>query len=507
MRLENVTAKIRPRARWESIDLGCAMARRSYGTILVAWMVCVWPMWVLGVVGLGLICDGGWHLWWSAFWIWVTLGLAGRVPLHVMSRELFGERVSIWQVIKQWPKMLFTNVWRGVVGRFSVSRGLAMPVSQLEGLKGRSYQTRVNLLLRNGGDGATQAVLVCNLMLLVTMCACWFLIMMVYQLYGESDLLERVFEDLYIHGDDHSTSWLFLLFYCISATLIEPLFVGAGFAMYVNSRTLTEGWDIELSFKRLSERLRGNFKEKGSKLLLVFCGMSFFWMSDASAETAKEQVERITSEEEYTIHQRQEKEYNESSSSKKSSSSGSSGSGSSFSGGSGGAWFIFEGIFLMLFWAMVMAVVGLVIWVILKNKHALNKTKIMDLEVEVPVVKSVMGMDVTPESLPKALSEEAREAWLRGDHHQAMSLLYRGAISWMVNEGRVPLVESDTEDDCVRRVLESEGEQQVAEDRARFFMDLTASWVRLAYGKNLPSESEVMGMCDVWPFHEEGGRR
>jgi hypothetical protein len=381
-----------------------------------------------------------------------------------------------------------------------MSRGLSMPVSQLEGLKGAAYKSRVNLLIRNGGDGATQAVLVCHLMILVITCACWFFIMMVQGFYGENDLLETIFEDLYIHGDDYSNSWLFLLFYCIAVSLIEPLFVGAGFAMYVNSRTLTEGWDIELSFKRMTERLRGNFINKGTQLLLVICGMSFFTVSEASAETAKEHVERITSAEEYTIHQRQEKELVTTPSSTSASSSGGFWSWLFGSGDAGG---IFQGIFLLLFWSILLAVIGLVIWVILKNRHALKKTNSLDEIDDRPVVKSVMGMDVTPESLPLALSEEAREAWLRGEHQLAMSLLYRGAISWMVNQGRVPIVESDTENDCVRRVTE----KQIPGGKDQFFSNLTASWVRLAYGKNLPPESEVMSMCDHWPFHVQGGKR
>jgi hypothetical protein len=320
--------------------------------------------------------------------------------------------------------------------------------------------------------------------------------MMVFQFYGENDLFETLFEDLYIYGNDYSTSWLFLLFYCISLTLIEPLFVGAGFAMYVNSRTLTEGWDIELSLKRLSERLRIDFISKGTQLLLVVCGMSFLMMSDVSAETPQEKAERITSAEEYTVHQRQEEELVKT----RKSSGSSSGSWFFDLGGAGG---VFQGIFLLLFWAIVIAVVGLLIWVILKNKHALNQTNSLDEIDDRPVVKSVMGMDVTPESLPKALVEEAREAWLRGDHQLALSLLYRGAISWMVNQERVPIVESDTENDCVRRVTD----KQIQDGKEQFFSNLTERWVGLAYGKNLPQESEVMTMCDHWPFHKEGGKR
>lgn len=496
MRLEDVTATIRPRARWESIDLGCAMVRRSFGMILLVWLVCVWPLWIAGVIGFGMISEGGWHLWWSTLWIWLTLGIAGKLPLHIISRELFGEKVSAWSVMKLWPKMIVKNVWRGILSRFTMSRGLSMPVSELEGLKGKAYKARVNLLIRNGGDGATQAVLVCHLMILVISCACWFFIMMVYQFYGENDLFERIFEDVYMHGDDYSNSWLFLLFYCIAVTLIEPLFVGSGFAMYVNSRTLTEGWDIELSFKRLSERLRAITIQKGKHLLLIVCGLSFFTISEASAETANDKADRITSSEDYIVHQRQEQEEVK----KPRSSSSHSGWDFWFGGGAGA---VFQGIYLMLFWAIVIAVIALLIWVIIKNKHAFNKTNSLEDHDDAPVVKSVMGMDVTPESLPKALSDEARAAWLRGDHQLAMSLLYRGAISWMVNQGRVPILESDTENDCVRRVREI----KIPSDREQFFSNLTEKWVGLAYGKNLPLEAEVLSICDNWPFHLEGGSR
>ena len=511
MRLEYVTAKIRPRSRWESIDLGCAMARRSYGSILLAWMVCVWPLWAAGVIGLGYLCEGGWHLFWSFVWIWFSLGIGGRLPLHVVSRELFGEKVTAWQVIKLWPKMLVQNLWTAFTSRLSMTRGLSLPVSQLEGLKGSAYRSRVALLSRNGGDGASQAGMVSLLMVLVIVASCWFFIMMVYQFYGENDLLERLFEDLYLHGDDYSNIWLMLLFYCIGLTLIEPLYIGAGFAIYVNSRTMTEGWDIELSFKRLSERLRANFKVSdahkakssmsGKGMLLLMLSFFLFTTVDSLAETAKERVDRITSKEEYTVHQRQEKVYESSSSFGSSSSSGSSHSRSSSSSG-GNGWFFLEGISQVIFFGLLAFLIGLVIWVIMKNKHALNKVNSLSEPDDISTVKSVMGMDVTPESLPKALSDEAREAWLRGDHHAAMSLLYRGAISWMVNQGRVPIVESDTENDCVRRVLD----KQEDIERGEFFECLTHSWVNLAYGKSLPADSVVLDMCDRWPF-EKGGKQ
>jgi len=65
VRLEDVTAEIRPRAPWESIDLGCALARRQVGAIWKAWMVTVVPLWLL--LALLLINHPVWFMvvtWW-----------------------------------------------------------------------------------------------------------------------------------------------------------------------------------------------------------------------------------------------------------------------------------------------------------------------------------------------------------------------------------------------------------------------------------------------------------
>src|SRR6185295_4622048 len=36
--------------------------------------------------------------------------------------------------------------------------------------------------------------------------------------------------------------------------LLEPFYVAAGFALYLNRRTLLEGWDIEVALRRIAQR-------------------------------------------------------------------------------------------------------------------------------------------------------------------------------------------------------------------------------------------------------------
>jgi len=513
MKLENVTAKIRPRARWESIDLGCAMTRRNFGTIMASWMVTVLPFWVGFIMLAGTFMSPGWHLFASFVWCWGTLSITDRVPLLVLSRNLFGEKISVWEVTKLWwTKLWYKQFFGRFFARFSTNRGLSLPVSELEGLKGSSYKMRVSLLARNGGDGATQASMVGLLLVLIMIGSCYMFLMMIYQLYGESDVLTLMFADLDKHGGDYPGHWQFFLFYLLVLSILEPFFVGAGFAMYVNSRTVTEGWDIELSFKRMSERISGMYARSTKSVLILLLSLSaFLSLGITSTSEAKDaRVDDIMKSEDFEVHRTSYKEYVEGPKATKKTRPKSSGGGgsagsssrsrSSSSAASTGT--VFQGLMTVIFWCLVAAAVAAIIWVIIKNRYALKKgIKTAKVDDSAPKVKSVMGMDVTPESLPKELHEEARAAWIRGDHQLAMSLLYRGAISWMVNRAAVPIIESDTEQDCVLRV--HSGNESAAANSS-YFKQLTGNWVKLAYGKYLPSDSEVMQLCDHWPFKNTG---
>jgi hypothetical protein len=110
-----------------------------------------------------------------------------------------------------------------------------------------------------------------------------------------------------------------------------------------------------------------------------------------------------------------------------------------------------------------------------------------------------MGMEVAAESLPADVLAAARRMWAAGSHLQAMSLLYRGALSWWIERAGVEIIESDTEGDCLRRVMLSDHVQ------APYFAALTESWIRGAYAKELPGQSVWEDLCSRWPF-AEGGR-
>ena len=537
MKLENVTAEVRSRGRWESIDFGCALVRESYGVIVKALLVTVVPLWLVLWVVLGEI---SFVLVFLAYWL--TLPFVGRVVLYVLSRKLFGEEVRVWKVLKQWPKMLVRRFFHAtLLGRFSPSRSLALPVSELENLKGKAYSARVSLLDRNGGDGAAQTAMIG--WLLICIAGAGMLIVLNLLMPFSIEII-RFNEDTF-WGDETGAligRWAVGL-YAFGALFVEPFCVGAGFAMYVNSRTITEGWDIELAFKRMTSRLERRqspilqpLKQKNALgdaknlLLPFFLTMISFWMTSSpmayaedtestgrieksserletlalSVDQAKEPktesqklVQEIYSEEAFQVHSEIVKE-------RAPREISSSWSWDGFDGF--GDLTIFKAILDVAVYIAIGAFVLLVVFLFVKNKHLfLRSAKSTPQGLQKKRVESVMGMNVTSESLPDDIVKAALEAWSRGEAKLALSLLYRGAISWCADHTPVEFTNSDTEQDCMRKLESLEEFHQ-----QNYFNELTMLWVSLAYGRQMPEEASLRQLCSNWPFsnkdnHGKGG--
>src|SRR6185369_9811324 len=60
------------------------------------------------------------------------------------------------------------------------------------------------------------------------------------------------------------------LIYAAVILFLEPFYVAAGFGLYLNRRTLLEGWDIEVALRRIAER------HAAALLSILFAGFVFF---------------------------------------------------------------------------------------------------------------------------------------------------------------------------------------------------------------------------------------
>lgn len=520
LKLENVTAEIRPRGRWESIDLGVALVQRNYKSVMLAWSLTVLP--------LMLLMLGGAYLWYSLadtwfdsegsgffnflgvmlpfFVMWWFKPIYERVPLYVLSRSLFGEQVSVPKLVTQWPKLIVKDFFKLMVfKRFSTSRSFTMPINELEGLKGKNYKQRVSLLSRHGGDGASgltvSCVLISHISLMTVYIAYRWLSMYGFNLetIGEHiDFFMEAMLGFYIDEQSVPSLMFALVSYIVVLSALTPFYSGAGFAIYINSRTISEGWDIELAFKRMSERLK-KLRSGSSHTLLSFficvVGIGFFSVSSAKAAVRYEEnssADRVMDEPSFdvTIKETEVPIYEESEK-----------SDWDFS-----ALANLGPLLNLIFWIIVIVGIGFLVWLILKNTHMFRTERTgTNIRAEERVkAKSVLGMDVTPESLPTDVIEASRKAWLEGNKKEALSYLYRGSLEWMVNAALLPVLESDTEQDCVRHV-----ETLKNTPVETYFSKLTQVWVSQAYGNLEPEDNAIEWLCEDWPFHNKqiGGEK
>lgn len=182
-------------------------------------------------------------LWWAKPWL-------DRTILFVLSRAAFGQQTTVrdlWRARSQvwWGQPFRTWTTR----RLSPWRSFTQPVYQLEGqtggkLRKRVAQIRTNhtgmaLLMTSAFGWAELALTIAILSL-----AFWF----APQGYTP-DLLGL------LNGTAaHEVELAFALAYTIVVGLLEPFYVAAGFAMYLNRRVELEAWDIEQELRRAFAR-------------------------------------------------------------------------------------------------------------------------------------------------------------------------------------------------------------------------------------------------------------
>ena len=265
----------------------------------------------------------------------------------------------------------------------------------------------------------------------------------------------------------------------LALSLTDLFVVAAGFGIYINNRTWIEGWDVDLVFRRLSQRL--------GKLVVLIC---LFGLLGQSAQgepisTPAERIRDVKAQQEFVVHSVTDRdpEFKYS-------------------------WDFSLPVEFLKFvvqaigWSSVIAAVSLIGWAIWKNRHVFrNRGSGRDAPSIKQVARVVMGMQVSPDSLPENIPASAWALWVAGRHQEAMGLLYRGAISRVVEYGGVEIQESDTEGDCLERVRNTG-----VKAHPDYFKSLTAAWIRLAYAKTDTAESEVRALCDQWPF-EDGRSR
>jgi len=233
----------RRRTGWEAADMGMLLWQTNWLPLLLFTGI---PAGILTL--LTNMMPGGAGITVGAVVFWWCKPFLDRFCLQVVSVRFFEPGASFRRLFRGLFKTLRTGLaadllWR----RFSSGRSARMPLVVLERLKGKNYRRRKQLLARNGlGFGQALTVICLGMALVLEAGELLFL-------YGIFDLAQDGYAGNIVDFMTEENILVSILSW-LNFILIETLYVCMGFGLYINSRVETEGWDIELLFKKCVEK-------------------------------------------------------------------------------------------------------------------------------------------------------------------------------------------------------------------------------------------------------------
>jgi hypothetical protein len=538
-----MAVRLRARNAYEAIDLGYAMT--------LAWRRDLFPIWasvyVTAAVVINLLCFASPII--ATLLIWWLKPAFDRVILHVLAGAAFGAPPTLASTWRSLPSLWWGNgllaalTWR----RIDSARSFSLPVTQLERQTGKVARTRRTALGREGRGAG----------MWLTLASANFEIIFVLSIYA--------FAEMFLPGDvgainpfrwltEPPPDWLQYVSNGLTALvvlLLEPFYVAGGFALYLNARTVLEGWDIELAFKRMSSRLRdvraratqtADWVNDGRRIAKTISGAMMCLvvaiafalvmpMSDALAQSCRldgTDTEDDRSALNTVLGQMNDLDHEtlslrglDTASAILTPETGATARAAKILadpmfGESRATWRIkyvgpggeqkkkeppnFEWLqkfgewlsyaLRALAWGLgAAAIVGLLYVLIrrLEGRTWQRTARGPDM---------LFGLDVRPESLPDDVAQAARQALQAGDTRLALSLLYRGALVSLITDGRFDISRGDTEGVCERHVAASYGGSKA--EKPAYFSRLVNTWQRVAYSHELVGQVDVAPLIEAW---------
>ncbi|MCC6609732.1 MAG: DUF4129 domain-containing protein [Burkholderiales bacterium] len=488
MELERAGVALRPRQPWEAIDLGFVMAREWSGALYAAFLAVFVPV---AVALHAALAD---RLWLATLLAWWLKPLFDRFALHVVSRAVFGEVAGVRATLAAARDILSPGLVASLtLHRLNLARSLILPVWQLEKMGGRAARARRATLGGRMRSHAVGLTIVCVHFELVVMLSLGALVALIHPAAGDLEF------DIAAWWRDGTAGWSLAdsFAYMTAVAVIEPLYVAGGFALYLNRRAILEGWDVELALRRLAERLAAS-----RATAMLACGALALALLSGSSETlaqpaaradppgasAKQEIAEVLKAPEFQTYRDVVRwRYR-----------GDSDSASNEPSGRGEPSFLTGlGRFLarLAEFGLWLVAGALVVVALLAARRWLPELLEAQEERYRPP-EALFGLAVTPESLPRDLAAAARDLVARGNLREALSLLYRGALSALVHRHRVELTEGDTEGDCARAARGA-----LPEAAARYFERLVGAWQAVAYAARPPDPGVAAGLAAEWPAH------
>ena len=518
MKVEDLAIKLRNRSYWEAIDLGFALSRQWFFRLWGAWLIAALPVFILTMTIIYFINnEAAQSIIFILFW-WCK-PLYEQPLLYILSRQLFSEPITLRDIFKNYfqvikPQLPALLLWR----RFSLSRSFNNPVAMLEGLTKKERRNRLNVLHSQQSSASQWLTIVClHLELILYLSALIFIFALI------PSELNNGFTFWELLGEESNVFFLITnIAYFVAISIIAPMYVSAGFALYITRRVKLEGWDIELAFKRMKNRLdkqkqvipKSKSKPSASPLastltfIPLLTGLLFVSFSSnpsyadnnepLSIEESKTTIEKVLLHDDFgrKITKKQwtyvgsDLDENEDES-KWLEEFLDNLFGNLFDGDVGTALKIFE----LIIW---LAVAALVLWLVYKYSHWLNwiTTPSSKKRRAHTIPNTVLGMDMKKESLPDDVLDTFTTLVNAKQYREALSLLYRATLSAIVHAGDIEIPTSATEQECSNMVSSKRNK-----DESKFFRSLTQAWIMLAYADREPNMETLANLRDEWKKH------
>ena len=513
MQIDKMTARVRPRKPWEAVDLGFMMVQQWWKNIALSWLLLTLPIFIF--INAVLID----HEVWAAILFWWLKPLYDRIPLHIISRALFGNVVSLKATLKATPRLVFPHMIKMLtILRLDPTRSFNLPIWQLEKLKGNARVQRSSVLKKISGGSAFGLTFLCFLMELIF----FFSLLALVFMFAPEYYTDAIGTAL-LPTEANNVWWAGIVinfFIYLAYFVVEPFYVAGGFALYINRRTQLEGWDIEIAFRQLAQRVHKPRHYGSAAVLLVAMTLSLTFSTSEPAMAlqsensaalsnadAKQAIKEIMKKDEFedkkivirwrSINKDEKKEdEKKKEEDKKDDKKEAKSSENESSTGMGWLSLGLGSISELVLWVAVAAliVLGVILYlrwspVAMPKSYKINKK----------LPKSLFGLEITPESLPDDVGKAAMDLWNNNDPLVALSLLYRGVLTTLVHRDGINLRGSATEGDCIRIVV-NHGSKLDA-DSVSYFRQLTNTWQLAAYAHRLPDSAVMEDLSRRWVRH------
>ncbi len=534
MRIDGLTIALRPRANWEACDLGIALARRHAGVIWGAWWWYTLPFFVLCNAGMAAV-DLLWLAWLPMWWL---KPLFDRVPMYVLSRAVFGAAPTLRETLRaqwhwQWRAILPWLTWR----RLHPGRSMLLAVDLLEQLRGPRRGERCRVLAR--GTNSTHVMLTFVFLHVDAVFVIGLYVFMLQAVPIEflSDAAKAIWQTLF-----ESPPWwaqlLYNAFAWLAMSVVEPIYVAAGFGLYLNRRTQLEAWDIELSFRQLAARLTQSALAVLAVVLLAVAAPTARAQDEAppahtviatkqgpdatsqpkpppdDLDTARGAAARMATKADAptiaeffgdaarddtpsfradidkvyagpdlsgkeTIYRWRPRNGDDTAPDRSSPPS---------------AWVEFISmVFSIIAKLGLWLLLGLLIWVIYLTRH-LWLPFVSDLHAAVRALDRIETHALTtPEIVPDDPVDDVRALWARGERRAALSLLYRAGVKRVTVSLGTLFPPGCTESECLRRARKLEDPHLAA-----LFPRIVRCWQAAAYAERYPGTDELEDLLARW---------